>query len=640
MWMRKWQSISLVLLVLGSGVVSISTSVLAADVKTGILEVFVDKEGHVQGEETVVVVEWRAASQSILSRTDKNKNSGKSQPISANMTMVGSDGQLCAEPVFMTLFMEDTHVRIATLLSKDCQAYEIRVSLIDKGSVLDTAVLSVVQADTAQAVVAPSEILPEQEQSTEVSADISGRFPIRIIGFAIGGGFLFMGLVAIFFYRRCGTSVHSPKRFSGMIKTLLVLILVSAGISVSSGVTLAAVGVCGPAAGVTSASAPSENLCSAGAASHVYDYGFWWWRCEGTGGDAAASCSAGKSVAAPRLTFLSNDTEILSGGSVVLRWMTSGSVDRCVASGAWSGDKSSNGSESIDNLTADSTFYLSCSGPNGSTGEHVVTVSVVPHPHGMQPEDPAVSGPGSGIAGEEYTFSATAIDPNDADVEFKIDWDHDGQYNEVAGSASAAGPWVPSGGSKSFSHTWSASGSYTFGVATRNNNGVWSNWTDYTVVISTEVVTPPVPAAPSAPTVDFTINGSTGPLSLARGASETMAWSVTNADSCVAFSNDNWSGSKPVGLNNSSNQLSHATSDFTLSCTGPGDTTSKIVHVYVTCPTPSETKSDGSCVCDTEKKDHYEWSPALCDWVTGSRIDCATEEKNACRDFNWKEVAS
>ncbi len=58
-------------------------------------------------------------------------------------------------------------------------------------------------------------------------------------------------------------------------------------------------GVCGPAHGQSFASAPSANLCSAGAASSVTGSGPWSWTCAGVRGGTNANCSAQSGPAQP-----------------------------------------------------------------------------------------------------------------------------------------------------------------------------------------------------------------------------------------------------------------------------------------------------------------------------------------------------
>lgn len=63
-------------------------------------------------------------------------------------------------------------------------------------------------------------------------------------------------------------------------------------------------------------------------------------------------------------------------GSTTLSWSSSDATS-CSASGAWSGDKSISGQETIDSLTTNSTFILTCSSVAGSSSDSIA-ISVNP----------------------------------------------------------------------------------------------------------------------------------------------------------------------------------------------------------------------------------------------------------------------
>ncbi len=135
------------------------------------------------------------------------------------------------------------------------------------------------------------------------------------------------------------------------------------------------------------------------------------------------------------------------------------------------------------------------------------------------------------------------------------------------------------------------------------------------------------------PSVDVKINGSDGPLTLTKGDSKNISWNVTGADSCTATSSDGWSGDKPVPTGSELGVV-NATSDHTLACTGPGGMASDTVSITAVC-TPV-TGIWGVCNCTTETKTRTNTAGNCSTWVeTG---DCDNTEKNACRNFNWKEV--
>src|SRR3989344_4180243 len=72
----------------------------------------------------------------------------------------------------------------------------------------------------------------------------------------------------------------------------------------------------------------------------------------------------------PTVSLTASPTSITSGTASTLTW-SSTNVTSCTASGAWSGTKSTSGSQSTGNLTANSTFTLSCTGTGGTTNQSV-----------------------------------------------------------------------------------------------------------------------------------------------------------------------------------------------------------------------------------------------------------------------------
>ena len=77
---------------------------------------------------------------------------------------------------------------------------------------------------------------------------------------------------------------------------------------------------------------------------------------------------------APTVTITATPTSVTSGSASTLSW-SSANATSCTASGAWSGTKSTSGSQSTGNLTANSTFTLSCTGTGGTTSQST-TVNV------------------------------------------------------------------------------------------------------------------------------------------------------------------------------------------------------------------------------------------------------------------------
>jgi hypothetical protein len=98
--------------------------------------------------------------------------------------------------------------------------------------------------------------------------------------------------------------------------------------------------------------------------------------------DTAANASLGMyGVAfgtAPAMTLTSSADTVTTGGSVFLNWSSS-DVTACVASDAWTGNKSTSGSESFGPVTADTKLTLTCSGATGSATKSVnIKVTAAP----------------------------------------------------------------------------------------------------------------------------------------------------------------------------------------------------------------------------------------------------------------------
>lgn len=91
-------------------------------------------------------------------------------------------------------------------------------------------------------------------------------------------------------------------------------------------------------------------------------------------GSGSLFASVKEAPAAPSVTLDSDSTSVALGGSSVLIWSSS-NADNCAASGAWSGQRATSGSETISNITSDSSFSLSCAGPGGSS-EATVSIRV------------------------------------------------------------------------------------------------------------------------------------------------------------------------------------------------------------------------------------------------------------------------
>jgi hypothetical protein len=103
--------------------------------------------------------------------------------------------------------------------------------------------------------------------------------------------------------------------------------------------------------------------------------------CSGAGGSAdqtvVVSVDAAAPPPVPTVSLTANPTSIISGDSTVLTWSSTDATS-CEASDAWSGSKSTFGSETLSGLTVTSTFTLTCTGDGGSSSRSVTVMVEAP----------------------------------------------------------------------------------------------------------------------------------------------------------------------------------------------------------------------------------------------------------------------
>lgn len=105
------------------------------------------------------------------------------------------------------------------------------------------------------------------------------------------------------------------------------------------------------------------------------------------------------------------------------------------------------------------------------------------------------------------------------------------------------------------------------------------------VTVLVDGVSPPTPMPAPAPTVSL----GASPAAITSGASSTLTWSSTNADSCMASGSSAFTGTKYISGTQSVSPTS--TTTYTLSCTGAGGSDSASYTVTVTAPPLAPTVS-------------------------------------------------
>jgi hypothetical protein len=91
------------------------------------------------------------------------------------------------------------------------------------------------------------------------------------------------------------------------------------------------------------------------------------------------------------------------------------------------------------------------------------------------PQIPAITGPSSGKPGKEYVYFFTAVDPEENQVYYLIDW-----------GDSTASDWIgpyPSGAEVTKSHTWAKKGVYVIQAKAKDTNGNEGDWGTCTVTM-------------------------------------------------------------------------------------------------------------------------------------------------------------
>jgi len=83
----------------------------------------------------------------------------------------------------------------------------------------------------------------------------------------------------------------------------------------------------------------------------------------------------GAAVTQPTITMSASPTSVTSGATTSLTWSAS-NADSCTATGAWTGSKSTSGTQQSSALTTSSTFTLTCANSTGGTATQAVSVAV------------------------------------------------------------------------------------------------------------------------------------------------------------------------------------------------------------------------------------------------------------------------
>jgi hypothetical protein len=243
--------------------------------------------------------------------------------------------------------------------------------------------------------------------------------------------------------------------------------------------------------------------------------------------------------APPTVALAANPTSVGLNETTNLTWSSS-NANTCEAFGDWSGTKDISGNETVGPLAATSTFILVCSGPGGSASQSVAVTVDAPPP----PPVPTVS----------LTANPTSVAYNGSST---LSWS-----STDATSCTASGAWSGSRATSGSQTRSSLIATSTFILTCTGAGGSASR------SVTVSVAPPPLP----------TVTLSANPTTVNMNGSSTLNWSSSNATSCTA--SGAWSGAKPVSGSQNVGPLTQD-STFSLSCTGPGGTTTRPVTVTV-----------------------------------------------------------
>ena len=129
--------------------------------------------------------------------------------------------------------------------------------------------------------------------------------------------------------------------------------------------------------------------------------------CSGAGGSVSKSVTVtvAAGTPAPTVSLTANPGNVSSGGSSTLTWSSTNATS-CTAGGAWSGNKTTSGSQSTGPLSASSTYTLNCTGTGGSASQSI-SISVgtgTPSPVGLITSVQMVNNSGGNLANAPVTF--------------------------------------------------------------------------------------------------------------------------------------------------------------------------------------------------------------------------------------------
>lgn len=159
----------------------------------------------------------------------------------------------------------------------------------------------------------------------------------------------------------------------------------------------------------------------------------------GGGGSDDGGSGGGNPPVPPTLTFSAQPLNIFTGDSSALTWSSTAATS-CTASGSWSGERATSGSQTVTPQQGSPMYTLMCSGQSGSATQSVqLTVSVRPLP--APPTLELTVSPTLARANESITLTWRTTGADSC----RVPWDGIDIARPVQGSETRAAPNQPGG---------------------------------------------------------------------------------------------------------------------------------------------------------------------------------------------------
>ncbi len=244
------------------------------------------------------------------------------------------------------------------------------------------------------------------------------------------------------------------------------------------------------------------------------------------------------------------------GEDTQLSW-TSTDADSCTASGDWSGDKGTSGSEWKNNLTEDKTYNITCTGEGGSASD---SVKIYVEEQSTLNVDLQAT-PDSGEAPlKDVDLEANVSGTASGKITYRFDCTDDGTWDYIYSDTEENPKTVYN------ACDYTSEGTYTAKVRVEREG-----------LTATDVDTVNVSYVP-APNVDIKVNSSNGPVTVDYGSDVKLTWTSDNSSSCTA--SGDWSGDKGTSGSEWKNNLTEDKT-YNITCTGEGGSASDSVKIYV-----------------------------------------------------------